>query len=178
MRWACFCFYALVVDAAIEGLDWIHRLYSSGRIDRRAEAPGAPGNCFTRCSSGQALSRDPGAVGAAGLDCNCFASGIADLDRKRIYFASAFLILLGVLAMRWNVVIGGQLFSKSLRGFTTFKMEIAGHEGWLISVAVLILPFVILGILIQLFLRPGSVRRSKFDSDRAVTRPGSHRSAK
>ncbi len=43
-----------------------------------------------------------------------------------MYFASAALILLGVLAMRWNVVIGGQLFSKSLRGFTTYKMELAG----------------------------------------------------
>ena len=36
---------------------------------------------------------------------------------------------MGVLAMRWNVVIGGQLFSKSLRGFMSYKMEFAGHEG-------------------------------------------------
>jgi len=25
--------------------------------------------------------------------------------------------------MRWNVVIGGQLFSKSFLGYTTYKME-------------------------------------------------------
>ena len=41
---------------------------------------------------------------------------------------------MGVLAMRWNVVIGGQLFSKSLRGFMSYKMEFAGHEGWFMGV--------------------------------------------
>jgi hypothetical protein len=54
--------------------------------------------------------------------------------------------------MRWNVVIGGQLFSKSLRGFTTFKMELAGHEGWLMSAALVVLPFIVLGIFIKYFL--------------------------
>jgi predicted membrane protein len=62
--------------------------------------------------------------------------------------------VIGVLAMRWNVVIGGQLFSKSLRGFTSFKMELAGQEGWLMSAAVLVLPFIILTVLVRLFLRP------------------------
>jgi predicted membrane protein len=64
--------------------------------------------------------------------------------------------------MRWNVVIGGQLFSKSLRGFTTYKMEMAGHEGWPIAVALLLLPFVILTVLVKLFLpqepRPAAAR--------------------
>jgi predicted membrane protein len=79
--------------------------------------------------------------------------------RRRFYFISAFLIVIGVLAMRWNVVIGGQLFSKSLRGFTSFKMELAGQEGWLMSAAVLILPFIILTILVRLFLRPEGQHR-------------------
>ena len=55
---------------------------------------------------------------------------VPDLQRRRMYFASAALILIGVLAMRWNVVIGGQLFSKSLRGVMSYKMEFAGLEGW------------------------------------------------
>ena len=54
--------------------------------------------------------------------------------------------------MRWNVVIGGQLFSKSLRGFTTYKTELAGQEGWFLSVALILLPFVILGIMLRYFL--------------------------
>ena len=36
--------------------------------------------------------------------------------------------------MRWNVVIGGQLFSKSLRGVMSYKMEFAGMEGWFMGV--------------------------------------------
>jgi predicted membrane protein len=74
------------------------------------------------------------------------------LGRERMYFASSVLILFGVFAMRWNVVIGGQLFSKSLRGFTSYKMELAGQEGWLVGIALLLLPFLILGILLKYFL--------------------------
>ena len=54
--------------------------------------------------------------------------------------------------MRWNVVIGGQLFSKSLRGFMSYKMEFAGHEGWWLSAALLALPFIILTVLVKYFL--------------------------
>jgi predicted membrane protein len=74
------------------------------------------------------------------------------LIRRRIYFCSTVLILIGVLAMRWNVVIGGQLFSKSLRGFMSYKMEFAGHEGWLLSLLLIVLPFVILTIFVKYFL--------------------------
>jgi predicted membrane protein len=54
--------------------------------------------------------------------------------------------------MRWNVVIGGQLFSKSLSGFMSYKMEFAGHEGWWLSAVLLALPFVILTVLVKYFL--------------------------
>jgi len=30
--------------------------------------------------------------------------------------------------MRWNVVIGGQLFSKSFLGYTTYKMSLVTRE--------------------------------------------------
>ena len=39
--------------------------------------------------------------------------------------------MIGIFAMRWNVVIGGQLFSKSFLGYTTYKMEFAHREGLL-----------------------------------------------
>ena len=77
---------------------------------------------------------------------------VAELNRRRVYFSSTALILIGVLAMRWNVVIGGQLFSKSLRGFMSYKMEFAGHEGWWLSAALLALPFIILTVLVKYFL--------------------------
>lgn len=57
---------------------------------------------------------------------------------------SSALILVGVFAMRWNVVIGGQLFSKSLKGFTSYLPEVGGREGIIVAVGFLILPFVIL----------------------------------
>ena len=43
--------------------------------------------------------------------------------------------------MRWNVVIGGQLFSKSFLGYTTYKMEFATREGLFTAILLLALPF-------------------------------------
>jgi predicted membrane protein len=71
---------------------------------------------------------------------------------QRIYLASSLLILAGVFAMRWNVVIGGQLFSKSLRGFTTYKLEFIGNESVFTAMALMVLPLVILGPLLYFFL--------------------------
>ena len=47
-------------------------------------------------------------------------------------------------------MIGGQLFSKSLRGLTVYKMQLLGMEGVLTAIGILILPFLILGVLILL----------------------------
>jgi predicted membrane protein len=52
--------------------------------------------------------------------------------------------------MRWNVVIGGQLFSKSFLGYTTYKIDYVTREGLLPAVALMILPFVILFVLVKL----------------------------
>ncbi|MBI4179657.1 polysulfide reductase NrfD [bacterium] len=71
--------------------------------------------------------------------------------RKAVYAVSSLLILLGVLAMRWNVVIGGQFVSKSFRGITTYKLGIAGREGLLSAAIILILPVLILAVLVKLF---------------------------
>src|SRR5208337_4867452 len=59
---------------------------------------------------------------------SAMVSGIAavmrlgEMARKRIYVLAGCLTLIGIFAMRWNVVIGGQLFSKSFLGYTTYKM--------------------------------------------------------
>ena len=52
--------------------------------------------------------------------------------------------------MRWNVVIGGQLFSKSLLGYTTYKLDFAAREGLLPAILILLLPFAILAVLVRL----------------------------
>jgi len=65
-------------------------------------------------------------------------------DRTKVLFAtfSAVLILIQVFAMRWNVVIGGQLFSKSLRGFTDYNLTLLGKEGVLMALILFSLPFI------------------------------------
>jgi hypothetical protein len=49
------------------------------------------------------------------------------------------------MAMRWNVVIGGQTFSKSFHGYREqYVPELGGREGLLMGIAILIMPFVLL----------------------------------
>jgi len=50
---------------------------------------------------------------------------LTEIVRKRIYALAGCLTVVGIFAMRWNVVIGGQLFSKSFLGYTTYKMGFA-----------------------------------------------------
>lgn len=145
-----FLFYALVVDAAIEALDWIHRAYSAVEGFHVMEYM-ARERLFYTLSIGQVTV---GTVlpllllGALQL----LRKRVPELFRKRIYFTSAVLILIGVFAMRWNVVMGGQYFSKSLRGVMSYKLEFAGVEGWFMGMVLLVLPFVILTVLVKLFL--------------------------
>ncbi len=72
---------------------------------------------------------------------------VPDELRRLLYFLVAALILIGIFSTRWNVVIGGQLFSKSLRGLTTYKIGLFGLEGILTAGAILVLPLIILFVL-------------------------------
>ncbi len=63
----------------------------------------------------------------------------------------AAMILMQVLLMRWNVVIGGQLISKSERGLVTFQPGWHNREGIIAALAVMILPLVILALLGKIF---------------------------
>lgn len=64
---------------------------------------------------------------------------------------SAFLVLLSVLMMRWNVVIGGQEIAKTAKGLLTYQPTIFGREGLLAAAAVLVTPFVLLLVMVRLF---------------------------
>jgi formate-dependent nitrite reductase membrane component NrfD len=59
---------------------------------------------------------------------------------------AATLVLVQVFAMRWNVVVGGQLFSKSFRGFVEYDVAWFGREGLLAAGLVLALPLLALWI--------------------------------
>jgi predicted membrane protein len=145
-----FLFFALVIDASIEGLDWVHRLYSADESIHVLKTLAA-GKLFYTLLVGQACLGTLVPFLLLGT-LVLFGKRIAALVRERMFFASCILILLGVLAMRWNVVIGGQLFSKSLRGFMDYKLEFAGHEGWLLSALLILLPFFVLSLFVKYFL--------------------------
>lgn len=144
-----FLLSALVLDAAIESLDWIHRLYEAEESINVLVLL-ASGRLFYSFIMIQVVlgTLVPLSILSGLVVSNRFSTQV----RQWLYYASSVLILIGVLAMRWNVVIGGQLFSKSLRGFTVYKLELAGHEGLFMAIVLLLLPFVILSILVKLFL--------------------------
>ena len=66
---------------------------------------------------------------------------MAASTRNTLGLISSGLILIQVLAMRWNVIVGGQLFSKSLRGFTNYTPTFTGREGLIIGLILFSLPF-------------------------------------
>jgi len=63
----------------------------------------------------------------------------------------SLMILFQVLLMRWNVVIGGQLMSKSERGSVYFHPEWLEKEGILPALLIMVLPLVILYVLSKIF---------------------------
>lgn len=67
--------------------------------------------------------------------------------RNTLSFVASILLLIQVFSMRWNVVIGGQIFSKSFRGFREYHPLFLEKEGILAGIIVLSLPFLLLFIL-------------------------------
>ena len=61
-----------------------------------------------------------------------------------LIWLSSAMLLVQVLLMRWNVVIGGQLISKSMRGFTSYFPGIWEKEGIIAAGVLITLPFFIL----------------------------------
>ena len=139
-------FYAMIVDFSLEALDFIHRIYESEEsIKILSEL--VTGKLQVSLVVIQLL---------IGMIIPLIAIAIIKLSkfpaelRKLVYFVSALLVQVGIFSTRWNVVIGGQLFSKSFRGLTVYKTTFFGLEGLLVSLLILVLPFVILYVLIYL----------------------------
>jgi Ni/Fe-hydrogenase subunit HybB-like protein len=64
---------------------------------------------------------------------------------------SSLLVLMSVFMMRWNVVIGGQEISKTLKGLLTYIPPLYGRQGIIAGTAVMIAPFLLLWLLTRLF---------------------------
>jgi Ni/Fe-hydrogenase subunit HybB-like protein len=124
-----FLLYALIVDFSLEMLDFTQRLYEAEEsitivplVTLFLVAPTVRKRGFLK---------------------------VPDEFRRLLYFVVAVLIQIGIFSTRWNVVIGGQLFSKSLRGLTTYKVNLLGIEGIFVAGAIMLLPLVILYILVK-----------------------------
>ena len=141
-----YLFYAVIVDFSLEALDFVHRLYQS------EESVKILGSLITHklFMSLFVIQILLGMFIPLGILVLAKVRGFGDELRKLLYFTAAILIQLGIVATRWNVVIGGQLFSKSFRGLMTYKMEVMGIEGLLAVLVLLALPFVVLWVLIRL----------------------------
>jgi Ni/Fe-hydrogenase subunit HybB-like protein len=143
---ASFLLYALIVDLSLETLDFIHRLYESEEsIGILRELIFS--KLFISLTIVQLLL---GTIGPMLMLAIGRFSRMPMEFKRTVYFVAALLVQVGIFSTRWNVVIGGQLFSKSLRGLTYYKMQLGGAEGLFVGIGLLILPFVILWILVKL----------------------------
>jgi len=152
---ASYLFYIMIIDFSLEILDFIHRTYEAEEsIKILAEL--VSGRLFVSLVVIQLLM---GMIIPLGSIAAVKFFQVPSELRKSIYFVSAILVQIGIFSTRWNVVIGGQLFSKSFRGLTAYKMTFFGFEGLLMSIGLLLLPILILYILFKI-LPPWDEARS------------------
>ena len=143
---ALYLFYTFIIDFSLEMLDLVHRIYEADESFRSLDFM-----VHTRLYLSQVVIQIYiGTLAPIGLLALTQLLKLSAITRKRIYALAGSLTLIGIFAMRWNVVIGGQLFSKSFLGYTTYKMGIISREGLLIAIGLLILPLCILWLLVKL----------------------------
>ena len=143
---ARYLFYAFIIDFSLEMLDLIHRIYEADESFRSLDFM-VHSKLFI---SQIVLQIVLGTLVPIGLLAITQLIKLPELARKRIYWLAGSLTMIGIFAMRWNVVIGGQLFSKSFLGYTTYKMGFVAKEGLLPAIVLAILPLFILWALVKL----------------------------
>jgi Ni/Fe-hydrogenase subunit HybB-like protein len=143
---ARYLLYIFVIDFSLEMLDLLHRIYEADESFRSLDFMVHTKLYFSQI----VLQIFIGTLFPILLLTITQLIHFSPTARKALYSIAGSLALIGIFAMRWNVVIGGQLFSKSFLGYTTYKVALATREGLLVSIALLILPFFILWILVKL----------------------------
>ncbi len=140
-----FLLYAFLIDFTLEMLDLIHRKYESDEsfksLDFMVHTQLYNSQVILQIFLGTLLP-----IALLGLTQMVRLTARA---RTTVYSIAGVLTLIGIFAMRWNVVIGGQLFSKSFLGYTTYKLHFATREGLLPALVLMVLPFLILAALVR-----------------------------
>jgi predicted membrane protein len=141
-----YLFFVLILDFTLEGLDQIQRIYEAEESFEIIKLLVSSKLYLTLFVSQGLIGTVIPLITLAFLQ---FYKHQIKL-RKTMYFIVGVMVLIGVYSMRWNVVIGGQLFSKSFSGFTSFKVGLIGLDGTLMAAFWLILPVAILVFLLWL----------------------------
>ena len=143
---AKYLFYTFVIDFTLEMLDLVHRTYEADESFRSLDFM-----VHTRLWGSQVILQIClGTLVPLGLLAATQLWKFSEWKRRVMYLTASCLTLIGIFAMRWNVVIGGQLFSKSFLGYTTYKVGFVAREGLLPAIALMVLPFVIFIVLVKL----------------------------
>jgi len=143
---ARYLFYIFIIDFSLEMLDLIHRIYEADESFRSLDFM-----VHTKLYMSHIVVQIVlGTVTPILLLALTQVLRLGEMARKQIYVVAGCLTLIGIFAMRWNVVIGGQLFSKSFLGYTTYKMGLVTREGLLMAIVLTVLPLVILWVLVKL----------------------------
>jgi formate-dependent nitrite reductase membrane component NrfD len=143
---ARYLFFMLILDFSLESLDQVHRIYEAEESFDILHML-VNGKLFITLFGLQiTLGTIIPLVSIGTVQVFKFTEKV----RKTIYLICGLFVLIGIFFMRWNVVIGGQLFSKGFRGFTDFKLGLVGSEGLFMAILWMVLPFVILAFLLWL----------------------------
>jgi Ni/Fe-hydrogenase subunit HybB-like protein len=159
---ARYLLYAFIIDFSLELLDLIHRMYEADESFKSLDFM-VKSKLFTSQILIQIIF---GTLLPLGLLALTQLLKLTETARRNLYALAGTLTLIGIFAMRWNVVIGGQLFSKSFLGYTVYKMGFATREGMLPAIILMILPFFILWGLIRI-LPPWWGEEPDIESDSA-----------
>jgi Ni/Fe-hydrogenase subunit HybB-like protein len=143
---AKYLFYTFVIDFTLEMLDLIHRTYEADESFRSLDFM-----VHTRLWGSQVILQ----IGLGTLIPLALLAAnqlwkFTEAKRRAMYVTACCLTLVGIFAMRWNVVIGGQLFSKSFLGYTTYKVAFVTREGLIPAIGLMLLPFAIFVVLVKL----------------------------
>lgn len=138
--------YVMIIDFSLEALDFIQRIYEAEE-SLKILAQMVESKLFISLIISQVIIGTVIPILSLAV---VKMIRIAERFRRAIYFIAAILVQIGIFSIRWNVVIGGQLFSKSFRGLTVYKMEWFGIEGLLVAMGLLLLPLVILFVLVKI----------------------------
>ncbi len=143
---AQYLLYTFIIDFGLEMLDLIHRIYEADESFRSLDFMMHTKLFFSQVVLQIALGTLVPILVLGAIQ----IFHVPEKLRKIAYAVCGCLTIIGIFAMRWNVVIGGQLFSKSFLGYTTYKLDLVSREGELIAAGLLILPFIILAVLVKI----------------------------